>query len=212
MAKKHPSKDKERESKPAADYYKLKTQAVDDLVGANETNAPPVSDEELKRYGARKKSGIPNGVKVNFIKFWFPAAVCYFFFWGLGGYMASMLDLMFVTAIVLGMVTDILTNNALRFFAETEGANDKWMMFPQKRFITFIQNILYAFVLLFLVFCIYTGLNQLIIALTHAPANSVPLGVEPILFGIFYLLCDTALVAGKNFLAGKLKAAKNKNV
>jgi len=208
MAKKHPNK--EHKGKPAADYYKLKTQAVDDLVSADETNAPEVSEEELKQYGAKKKRGIPNGVKVCFIKFWFPAAVCYFFFWGLGGYMASMLDLMFITAIALGMVTDLLTNNALRFFAETEGANDKWMMFPKKRYVTFIQNILYAFALLFLVFCIYTGLNQLIIALTHAPADSVPLGVEPILFGVFYLLCDMALVAGKNFLAGRLKAAKNK--
>lgn len=208
MAKKHPREDRQ----PAADYYKLKTKAVDDLVNADESNAPPVSEEELKRYGARRTTGLPNWVKVNFIKFWFPAAVCYFFFWGLGGYMASMLDLMFVTAIVLGMVTDILTNNALRFFAETEGANDKWMMFPKKRYATFILNILYAFVLIFMVFCVYTGLNLLIITLTHAPADSVPLGVEPILFGLFYLLCDTALVALKNLRVGKPRGAKNKNL
>lgn len=210
MARKRPHK--EEGGRPAADYYKLKTKAVDDLVSADESNAPPVSEEELKRYGARRKSGLPNWLKVNFIKFWFPASVCYFFFWGLGGYMSSMLDLMFVTAIVLGMVTDILTNNALRFFAETEGGNDKWMMFPRKRYATFFLNIFYAFVLIFLVFCIYTGLNQLIIALTHAPADSVPLGVEPILFGLFYLLCDTALVALKDLCAGKLRGAKNKNL
>ncbi len=210
MAKKHPPKG--QEDKPAADFYKLHTQAVDDLVSADETNAPPVSEEELRRYGARKKHGIPNGVKICFIKFWFPAAVCYFFFWGLGGYVSSMLDLMFVTAIALGMVTDLLTNNVLRFFAETEGANDRWMMFPKKRYATFFLNILYAFVLLFMVFCIYTGINQILIALTAAPAGSVPLGVEPILFGAFYLLCDTALVAVKNLCAGKLRGAKNKNV
>jgi len=211
MAKKRPRKGQEG-GQPAADYYELKTKAVDDLVTADESNAPPVSEEELKRYGARKKDGIPNWAKVNFIKFWFPASVCYFFFWGLGGYMTSMLDLMFVTAIVLGMVTDILTNNALRFFAETEGANDKWMMFPRKRYATFILNILYAFVLMFLVLCAYTGINQALIALTRAPAGSVPLGVEPILFGAFYLLFDTALVALKNLCAGKLRGAKNKNL
>ena len=40
---------------PAAeDYYDLKTKAVDDLVNADESNSPEVSEEELERYGARK--------------------------------------------------------------------------------------------------------------------------------------------------------------
>ena len=131
--------------KPTAEnYYDLKTKAVDDLVNADESNSPQVTDEELERYGGRKKRGLPNWLKVCFIKFWFPASVCYFFFWGLSGYVADMLDLMFVTAVVLGMVTDLLTNNVLRFFAQTEGENDRWMMFPKKRFITFFLNIFYS--------------------------------------------------------------------
>lgn len=189
----------------AEDYYDLKTKAVDDLVNADESNSPQVTDEELERFGGRKKSGIPNWLKVCFIKFWFPASVCYFFFWGLSGYVADMLDLMFVTAIVLGMVTDILTNNVLRFFAQTEGGNDGWMMFPKKRFITFFLNIFYSFLLMFLVFSIYTGINKILIAITGAPEDSVLLGVEPILFGVFYLICDLLLTAGKNFLAGQFR-------
>ena len=208
MAKKR----KSNKSTPAEDYYKLKTQAVEDLATADESNSPEVPEEELAKYGARKKKGIPNWLKVCFIKFWFPAAVCYFFLWGLGAYMNSMLDLLFVTAIGLGMVTDLLTNNALRFFAETEGANDKWMMFPKKRYMTFFWNILYAFLLLFLVFNIYNGLNLLIISITGAPGDSVPLGVEPILFGVFYLLCDTALVALKNLIVSRVKSAGGGNV
>lgn len=189
----------------AEDYYDLKTKAVDDLVSADESNSPQVTDEELERFGGRKKSWIPNWLKVCFIKFWFPASVCYFFFWGLGGYVADMLDLMFVTAIVLGMVTDLLTNNVLRFFAQTEGGNDGWMMFPKKRFITFFQNIFYSFLLMFLVFSIYTGINKILIAITGAPEDSVLLGVGPILFGVFYLICDLLLTAGKNFLARQFR-------
>ncbi len=189
----------------AENYYDLKTKAVDDLVSADESNSPQVTDEELERFGGRKKSGIPNWLKVCFIKFWFPASVCYFFFWGLGGYVADMLDLMFVTAIVLGMVTDLLTNNVLRFFARTEGENDSWMMFPKKRFITFFLNIFYSFLLMFLVFSIYTGINKILIAITGAPEDSVLLGVGPILFGVFYLICDLLLTAGKNFLARQFR-------
>ena len=189
----------------AENYYDLKTKAVDDLVNADESNSPQVTDEELERFGGRKKNGIPNWLKVCFIKFWFPASVGYFFFWGLSGYVADMLDLMFVTAIVLGMVTDLLTNNVLRFFAQTEGENDGWMMFPKKQFITFFLNIFYSFLLIFLVFSIYTGINKILIAITGAPEDSVLLGVGPIFFGVFYLICDLLLTAGKNFLAGKLR-------
>ncbi len=192
--------------KPTAEnYYDLKTKAVDDLVNADESNSPQVTDEELERYGGRKKRGLPNWLKVCFIKFWFPASVCYFFFWGLSGYVADMLDLMFVTAVVLGMVTDLLTNNVLRFFAQTEGENDRWMMFPKKRFITFFLNIFYSFLLMFLVFSIYTGVNKILIAITGAPEDSVLLGVGPILLGVFYLICDLLLTAGKNFLAGQFR-------
>lgn len=192
--------------KPTAEnYYDLKTKAVDDLVNADESNSPQVTDEELERYGGRKKRGLPNWLKVCFIKFWFPASVCYFFFWGLSGFVADMLDLMFVTAVVLGMVTDLLTNNVLRFFAQTEGENDRWMMFPKKRFITFFLNIFYSFLLMFLVFSIYTGVNKILIAITGAPEDSVLLGVGPILFGVFYLICDLLLTAGKNFLAGQFR-------
>lgn len=201
-----------REERPAAGYYDLKTKAVDDLINADETNSPEVSQEELRKYRGGRRKGLPNWLKIGFIKFWFPAAVCYFFLWGLSLYVSSMLDLLFITGLALGVVTDLLTNNALRFFAQTEGANDGWMMFPKKRFVTLFQNIFYAFILLFMVYSIYVGLNKGLIGLTGAAEDTVFLGVEPILFGVFYLLCDTVLLAGKNALAGHWPGAKNKNV
>lgn len=207
MAKKRARHDNEP-GKSAADYYKLKTQAVDDLVNADASNSPEVSREELKKYRAYKR-GFPNWIKVCLIKLWFAGAVCFFFLWGLGVYMNSMLDLLFITGIVLGMVTDLLTNNVLRFISEEEGSNDRWIMFPKKRFATFFLNIAYAFLLLFLVWSIYAGLNILLIRLTGAAQDSVPLGVEPVLFGTFYMLCDVLLLSVKSFCAGRIRGAKN---
>lgn len=204
MAKKNPSASQEIPE----EYYDLKTEAVENLASADESNSPEVSEEERIRYGAKKKGLLPHWLKMCLVKFWFPAAVCYFFFWGLSGYVSSMLDLIFATAVALGMVTDLLTNNALRSMAEVEGGNDFWMMYPKKGMPAFFLNILHSFVLLILVMLIYTGINKGIIALTGAAEDSVPLGVEPILFGVFYLLCDLALTAGKHFLMG-LRSANN---
>ena len=141
MAKKNKNVPHE-EQKSAAEYYKLNTKAVDDLVTATKENSPIVPKEELRKYKANKKS-IPNWLKVVFIKFWFSGAVCFFFLWGLGYYIHDQLDLLFVNGIALGVVTDLLTNNVLRFIEETPGANSPWMMFPKKRFISFFFNILF---------------------------------------------------------------------
>ena len=190
-----------------ADYYKLKTKAVEDLVTADESNSPEVSEEELRYYRSGPKFKIADWAKLLFIKAWFPGAVCFFFMWGLGGMMADQLDLMFVTGIALGVVTEMLTNNVLRFMEKTPGGNDRWMMFPQKKYITFPLNILYAFVLLFLVYTIYNAINLTIITITGA-TDTVPLGVGPILFGVFCMGFDMILIQGKHLIMDIIRDAK----
>ena len=87
-----------------ANYYKLKTQAIKDLVEADESNSPEVSKEELDKYRSGPKFKVADWVKLLFIKFWFAGAVCFFFIWGLSGYMAAYLDTLFVTGIAMGIV------------------------------------------------------------------------------------------------------------
>lgn len=192
-----------------ADYYKLKTQAIEDLVTADESNSPEVSPAELRRYQSGPKFKIPDWVKMLFIKAWFPGSVCFFFIWGLGGKLADQLDMLFVTGIALGVVTEMLTNNVLRFLEKTPGASSRYMMFPRKNYITFPLNILYAFVVLFLVYTLYNVINLVIIQLTGA-VDTVPLGVGPILFGIFYLFFDMTLIQGKLLILDIVRSAKRK--
>lgn len=190
------------------DYYKLNTKAVDDLVSANADNSPKVSEAELRAYKSGPKLRIADWVKVLFIKAWFAGAVCFFFMWGLGNYLADQLDLLFVTGTALGMVTDLLTNNVLRFISKTQGGNDRWMMFPQKGWVSFPLNILYGYVILIMVVVIYNVINITIIHFTSA-ADTVPLGVEPVLFGVFCMGCDLLLIQIKHFLSGLFRRAKN---
>ena len=151
--------------------------------------------DPAKQYRSGFLDRIPAPVKALFIKFWFNGAVCYFIFWGLGSVVTNYLDMIFVLAIVLGMVTDIFVNNALRFVETLPGENDKWMMFPQKKYWTFIANIFYAFLVLTCVIWMYEGLR---------------IGVEPVLFGIFYMLIDLWFVGMKNLTKLIIKDAINK--
>ena len=61
----------------------------------------------------------------------------------------------------------------------------------------FFLNLLYAFVLLFCVYSLYQILNTIIVSFT-GQTDSVPLGVEPILFGLFYTGFDLLFVGMKH--------------
>ena len=108
------------------DYYKLKTDAVDRLKDAHEGKVKKVSDKELNKYKSSKLDLIPIWVKALFIKFWFAGAICFFFYWGLSIYLSSWLDQMLVFGLGLGIVTDILTNNVLRFLSSSDKESESF--------------------------------------------------------------------------------------
>lgn len=211
MAKKHKNIPKV-EVKADTDPYKLKTDAVDRLVNAEKKEYPPLSlgRDPTRAYRRGFLDRIPSWIKALFIKFWFNGAVCFFIFWGLGIVIPNMENMIIVLAITLGMVNDLLVNNVFRFFAVREGDNDKWMMFPRKRYANFFLNILYSFVVLIAVILVYNAINVVANALAGTELV-VYLGVEPILFGLFYMGVDLLLVAVKNMMIKIVKDAKNKN-
>ena len=199
MSKRKKKGSEQGEIEQQSDYYKLKTKAVDDLVTADESNSPVVSREELNRYRSGLKLQVAGWVKLLFIKGWFAGAVCYFFIWGLGVYLADQWDLLFVTGFALGTVTDLLTNPVLRFFEKTPGDHSRWMMFPKKGFITLPLNIVYGYVILALVYMLYTAINAAAARIT-GNTDTIVLGVEPVLFGVFCLGFDLLLLQGKHLL------------
>ena len=208
MAKKKQELRKEPE-KSAAEYYKLNTKAVDDLVNATEDNSPPVSRQELRKYQSAA-SGIKMAgwAKAVLIKAWMAGIVCYFFIWGIGMYVADQLDLLAVTAAAFGFVTDLVTNNIFRFIAKPENANDRWMMIPPKKFVSLPLNVLYAFVLMFCVVQTYRVVNIVAAAMTHTEGTAA-LGVEPLLFGLFVMGWDMLFIGAKRLFKRILADAKN---
>ena len=206
MARKQKNPPREPD-RSAAEYYKLNLKAVDDLVTADESNSPKVSEAELRRYRSGPKVRLSDTLKALLIKFWFNGATCFFFLWGLGTYLHSWLDQMVVLALALGAVNDLLTNNIFRFYAKTPGGNDRWMMFPQRAFYTLPLNVNYAGLLLLLVMMPFSAVTAAIIAVTGA-VGTVPLGVGPILFGVFTTAWDTLLIKIKHTAQSVLADAR----
>ena len=184
------SKKKNKEIPQAErDYYKLKTDAVDRLAKANQGEARQVSEKELNQYKSSKLGMIPIWAKALFIKFWFAGAICFFFYWGLAMYLGSWLDQMFVFGLGLGIVTDLLTNNVLKFLSSSDKEYYPYMMFTSGKYWTFVANILYAFVLLGCTIMVYRLLN---------------INVEPIFFGIVYTAFDMLFIKIKELILTKI--------
>jgi len=190
--------------------YELKSDAVERLVNAEAGEVPQYSEEELKKYRSKSRIKLSEPVKVLLLKAWFAGAVCYFILWGLGLYIGNLIDMLFVLGVVLGMVTDLLTNNVIRFVEKTPGENDKWLMFPKKGMASFFLNMVYAIVLILCVYALYGAINRTAVWII-GNADTVPLGVEPVMFGIFCMGFDVLFVGCKNLMKQILSDARRKS-
>ncbi|MBR0268176.1 MAG: hypothetical protein IJQ71_12190 [Clostridia bacterium] len=195
------------EQRSAAEYYQLNTRAIEDLVTADESNSPKVSEEELRKYRSGPKIRLRDGVKAALIKWWFAGAVCFFFFWGLGIMIPSLENQMIVLGIGLGLVTDLLVNNIFRYYAKTPGANDRWIMVRHKGVAGMAMNLLYAFILLGLVVITYDIINRIAVGITGT-SDTVPVGVEPILFGFLTMGWDLLLLQARKWIRQIVDDAK----
>ena len=78
------------------------------------------------------------------------------------------------------------------------------MMVTRKTYSGLFLNILYGYVLLFLVYSLYNTVNLIAAWITGVP-DRVVLGVEPVLFGVFCLGFDLLLIRAKHLIAGAFR-------
>jgi len=187
--------------------YELKSDAVEKLLKAESGDVPEFSQEELNKYRKKSRFKLSETMKVLLLKAWFAGAVCYFILWGLGMYIYSLIDMLFILGVVLGMVTDLMTNNVIRFIEKNNGENDKWLMFPKKGMASFFLNMVYAMVLILCVYFFYGIINNIAVMII-GNADTVPLGVEPVLFGIFCMGFDILFIGCKHLLKRIIADAK----
>lgn len=195
------------------DYYNLKTDAIDLLVNTKERmERGEINQTNADMYKGSMFSKVPYWLKALFIKFWFNGAVCFFIIWGLGLFVTDMLDMTLVCGIVMGLVADLLVSPSLRFVGDAYQYKF-WMLMPMKKFWTLFVNLVYAVVLMFVVAYVYEVFNAWLILAFGFEPNSVPLGIEPISFGLIYLACDLAVIGLKDLIVFWVrKIGRSKNV
>ncbi len=186
--------------------YEFSSEAVDTLANADNEPIPQYPEEELTKY-RKKKFQIPNLAKVLIVKAWFAGAMFYFVQMGLGWLIGPGENLHLISVMVFGMVTDLLTNNVIRFMEPYNGANDKWILINKRGVTGLCMNVLFCGVIYFLVFVTYILLEN-IIGLVIGRAGEFYIVQEPILFGIFCMGIDLALIGIKNLCISIFEDAK----
>ncbi len=187
--------------KTAAEYYELKSDAVNELINANVTNTREIDPKELKKYRRKGILNLPEGLKYFLLKWWFAGVVCWFFMIGLAVYGIDQLDVILIMGVVTGLLWDLPVNIFIRMKAETKEYS-RYMMFPKTGIVAGILNVIYGLVLVFLTAQTYIAVNT---ALAPAGGN---LGVGPILYGIFTAGWDWILLQCKRLGSSMLADAK----
>lgn len=216
-------KKKKNKETSIENYYDLKIEEMDELVAAlkgdsQDAETKPVTmdiaeitGEEVKGVSEKKKkfdpyrrdklSAVPVWIKALFIKWWFAGCVCYFFMMGLGLGIDE-IDRLFIVGVVLGVVTDVFVNPALRFMESDKKEFNAYMMFPFpfKKYWTFFTNAIYYLFLVLLVSLLYTFINTYVFRTTFA--------VEPLLFGTFCVIVDMCFIGIKDLIVYLVKRKK----
>lgn len=187
--------------------YELNSDAIEDLAGAHSGEVPEYSEEELSKYRTKSKFGIPDWVKIIFLKAWFAGAVYYFIAWGLGLYL-NLLDMIFVLCFAVGAVTDLLLNNVIRFIEPVPGYNDDWLMVTKKGVPGLLLNVLYGFVIVICVYALTYGINYTVQNFLGFPSFSLP--GEPITFGLFCMGFDMLFIGIKRLIVGFIESKLRK--
>lgn len=203
-----------------SEYYNLKQKAVDDLVSALQE---PVTPEEPPRnqknkekpaidpYKIDKLSKIPTWIKAVFVKYWTAGAICFFFFWGLGYYITNMENLIFITSIATGLITDFLVTPAFLYFESDKKEYHRYLLVPVsgKKIWSLFINIPVALIEVYGVVMIYAIINQIYVNSNNLAEGYIFLGVEPLLYGVFFVAIDFLLLFFKNMLIDMILHARN---
>lgn len=151
---------------------------------------------------------LPHWLKAVVLKAWFSGAVFYFIGWGL--FITDQLDLTVVMGLILGLAMDLLLNRLLVFFETNRLEYRKYIFCYSKKFYSIPVNLIYGMLLSFLVAYTYNSINLILIAVQDLPADALPFGAEPILYGVFFTIYDMIFIGIKNTCKTIFQHAKEK--
>ncbi len=145
-----------------------------------------LNDEYLKKKFLRFW---PSWVKVALLKWWI-AGACYYFV-GMGSSMGQgAIDIIFQIGLVMGCVGALMVYPLIKYFTNPGDNYSQFIFIRSKSPIRIILHVFYNWFLVTLVAYSYQGINLIINAVMHNEASVIRFPVDPIFFGLFYLLFD----------------------
>ena len=210
MANKKRPTPKKSDIETKNNYYDIKVEAVNELVDALNSDPNVPLTEEQKRdpntpnpYKRDLLSRIPTWVKMIFVKYWMGGAFCFFIYMGLPILVGNIENVVLLSGLILGVVIDWMYNSALLYFETDREEFHPYMLLPVscKKMWTIFINVPYGMLVVFVIYFIYRFLNTNIF--------ETELSVEPLLYGLIYLIVDMFFISIKNLIVWVVRKVKN---
>ena len=148
-----------------------------------------MKDKELKPYGSGFFYRIPVGIKVGFFKWWIAGAVYFFLGFGSAPELQGTPVHIFSMGAVLGLLNSYVVAPVVRDMTRINPPENPWLTVRRRGPLGTLMNILAGVMLVGLVVLSYVGINSVYTRISGTE-GAVLLRVEPILFGVFYLIYE----------------------
>lgn len=148
----------------------------------------------LQPYNTGPFSMWPLWLKVLMAKFWIAGAAFYFVGFGMPQISQGVIDKIFTLGLILGPVNALIMYPLVYYLCRTEDLADKYVFIKNKSAIRILLHVLYNWLLIIIIAYTYQLINFVINAVMHYEKGVIKFGVEPIFFGLFYLLFDFLLI------------------
>lgn len=157
-------------------------------------------DKEFDPYKIDKLAGMPMGLVIFIIKWWFAGAIYYFAWMGIFALSDDGSTEALLGGVILGAIMDLLVNRIIRFVEREKGANEKYILVRTKKYYSFVMNMLYCVLVSF--FITY-GIGGLIGLIAKAFGHEGSIALEPISFGLMFFAIDWVCIKIKHLLNKK---------
>lgn len=144
------------------------------------------------------KSGIlgrvPNWAKIAFVKWWVAGAIYYFVGFNMPSISQTIIDIVFSMGLIAGVAGAFVLYPLIKYLCIPEEDYVKFIVIRSNSPLRIIFHVMYNWVVFAMIAFSYVGINAVINAAMHYDKGTASFGAEPILFGLFYILFDMALV------------------
>lgn len=148
----------------------------------------------LHPYNTSFYSAWPTWVKIIITKWWFTAATYYFVGFGMPHIKQSAIDVIFNMGLVIGALSALILYPLINYITKIKNNANDYKAIKSQSPLRIIYLVGYNWLVVAMIAYSYQIINMIINGLMHYESGTIRFGVEPILFGVFYVMLDVLLI------------------